>query len=333
MCPRRRSAFTLVEILVVIAIIAVVIGLLLPAVQKVRERAARARCQNNLHQLGLAMHAFETANGFLPAASSPRPTGTRGAYSVFVRFLPYLEQDALYGLADQTNATGNNLAVGTHKVDVVTCPSDINVDLTFRVWGYYPVCYGVNLGDWFILDWTTGRGGNGVFPYVQAPNYGPPSRSGIRLADITDGTSTTVALAEVKSMQLSLGSQLNPLPPFPQPTTPADLPVDATTGLGAGHINWAVANEDWIGLTFAFTPNTFVPYYSTFDGTTTDADWWTSESNVQYAAFTARSFHKGGVNTLFADGSVRLITDSIPQLTWRALGTRNGGEPISGTDF
>jgi prepilin-type N-terminal cleavage/methylation domain-containing protein/prepilin-type processing-associated H-X9-DG protein len=330
---RRRRGFTLVEILVVIAIIAVLVGLLLPAVQQLRARAARTGCQNNLHQLGMALNAFESANGYLPPAGSPRPTGAVGNYSIFVPLLPYLEEDALYRLAEQTNAAGVNQALATYKVDLLTCPSDTNVETTFRGWGSYPACYGVNLGDWFIWNGATGEGGNGVFPYCYAPNFGHPRRYGIRLSDITDGASTTVALAEVKAGQAWVSNMSTSVAPIPPPTAPADLPVAANLAPQGGHINWVLADEAWMGLTFAFPPNTYMPYLFTYDGVTYDVDWWTSHSVQQYAAFNARSYHKGGVNTLFADGSVRFITDSIPQLTWRALGTRNGGEVVSGADF
>jgi prepilin-type processing-associated H-X9-DG protein len=99
-----------------------------------------------------------------------------------------------------------------------------------------------------------------------------------------------------------------------------------------GHRNWTDATAPQTGLTFVFPPNTVVPYRNPTDGVTYDVDW-VCGSFVQYGAITARSYHAGGVNTSFVDGSVRFVTNSIPQLTWRALGTRNGGEVVDASAY
>ncbi len=157
----RRTA---IELLVVIAIIAVLIGLLLPAVQKVREAAARVKCQNNLKQIGLALHNYESTNNVFPVAEAYPPPAA-GTLAVHVALLPYVEQSNLYNQYE-SNATNQAVAI-QQKISLFDCPSDPNVGavvdgggpppvaFTYR----YPVNYGFNYGTWFLYDWANHIGG------------------------------------------------------------------------------------------------------------------------------------------------------------------------------
>jgi prepilin-type N-terminal cleavage/methylation domain-containing protein/prepilin-type processing-associated H-X9-DG protein len=322
----RHAGFSLVELLVVIAIIAVLIGLLLPAVQKIREAAARTRCANNLKQIGLAVHNFESTMGYLP----PNGVFDTDSYSALARILPHIEQSNLYQLVDLSTSAASQPAVTGQRIAIYICPSEINDRPRPGSPVRFPTSYASGLGDWIVQYWTTGTGGNGAFACVPFPG-----KTGFRLADITDGTSSTVGFAEVKSF----GSYLNGSGPAPvtPPMTAADvLALGGTLRVGTMHTSWAEGIGIFVGLTFVFPPNTAVNYLNPTDGTIYDVDYVYSKADgapnttVDYGALTARSYHSGGVNTLFMDGSVRFVANNINQMTWRALGTRNGGEPVGG---
>src|SRR5262249_50714246 len=151
------------------AIIAILIGLLLPAVQKVREAAGRTKCQNNLKQLGLAVHDFEAANGYLPPDGAWATAAVPFAgvsYSAHARLLPYLEQDALYRTINLDTSVLNQPAVAGERIALYICPSDPNDRARIGGISLYPTTYAAGWGDWFVYDFVTGTYGNGVFPPV-----------------------------------------------------------------------------------------------------------------------------------------------------------------------
>jgi prepilin-type N-terminal cleavage/methylation domain-containing protein len=202
--PSRRRGFTLIELLVVIAIIAILIGLLLPAVQKVRDAAARTQCTNNLKQLGLAVQNFaSTYDGILPAiTNSTGSVGPSGQYQgcILITLLPYLEQQSLYNYAlqnpgDTWDGVGvpNSGYVRTTPIKTYVCPGDFTVSSGWsgaQVNSWMAASYGGNLQ----LFGTVRTGGN-----ADAPQY--------RIGNIPDGTSNTITFAETYS-QVSNGGNL-----------------------------------------------------------------------------------------------------------------------------
>jgi len=317
---RLRHAFTLIELLVVIAIIAVLIGLLVPAVQKVRSAAARAQCLNNLKQIGLACHNFHDARGAFPSLGQ-YGTAPSVSWSAHARILPYLEQENLQRLIDWNQPYSSQPVVTATRVATFICPSDIN-DKS-RLDGaitHYPTSYGFNAGTWAVWSPTTGQTGNGAFTIQR----------GTRMADFLDGTSTTLAATDVKAFQPYLRDANNPA--ASGAAEPAGVAAMVAFGgsfkAESGHTEWVDGRVHQTGMTALWKPNTRCDFVS---GTTTfDTDFNSSRegatSNPTYAGITARSFHSGGVNVLFVDGSTRFINDSIDLSAWRGLATRAGGE-------
>ena len=338
-----RRGFTLIELLVVITIIGILIALLLPAVQAAREAARRAQCLNNLKQIGIALHSYAATNTvFPPSFCIQRGTvlsGNNGSWSIHGRLLPYLEQGNAFGMVrldvawDAQSATG----VPTLRLPMFFCPSDPNDRVRVDGNGLpytRPQTYGFNFGTWLVWDPATGQGGDGVF-FVN---------SALSPSAITDGTSNTLAAAEVNAFTPYFRNTSDPGPAVPAaPAAIASLAGGAQFKLGpdtnqnTGHTEWADGRVHHSGITTTFTPNTVVPYTHT-DGNVYDVDYNSrqegqSATQRTYAAVTARSYHHGVVNALLLDGSARAVSDGINLSIWRGLGTRSGGEVISGANL
>lgn len=324
---RKPSAFTLVELLVVIAIIGVLVALLLPAVQAAREAARRMKCQNNVRQMALALHNFESiAQKYPPGGVYPVGVVAADVYSVQARLLPFIEQGNLYSQIDLNATPATQLDVIGQRIVTYLCPSETKDVARDQGGGKitYPLSYGANYGTWFTYDPATGRGGDGALPINK------PSRP----ADITDGLSNTIGISEVKAYQPYVRNTSSPAAidsPFP-------VDVAAATALAASgayrgeiaHTEWTDSPSHQAGVSFVFPPNTKVPYVS--GGVTYDIDLLTQvegshASKPSYSIVTSRSYYAGRVVTVaLMDGSVRPISGSIDRQTWIALGSRNGGE-------
>ncbi len=349
---RRRAGFTLIELLVVIAIVSLLIALLLPAVQSAREAARRIQCTNNLKQIGLGLHNYEgLAAAFPPSNIASYVSGsfTYNGFSVHARILPLMEQGVAFNAINFsfTHRTVQNSTVVGLALACFVCPSDPNRDgltpFPSGVSARVP-CYGFNEGDWFIWNALAANGAGN-----------PPSTRGVfgpnlsrRIAEFTDGTSQTLLATDVKALnpfcqvggqfsEPNLSSPMAPLPPAGVDPLSVASEYSTVRGCnasppGTGHTAWVDGNSQETGMTTAFTPN------KAAINPTNEADLdiltvLISKNQPLYGAITARSYHSGGVNALFGDGSVRFVKSTIDGSTWRALGTIAGSEVISGDSY
>ena len=357
LCPfakrLNRNGFTLIELLVVIAIIAVLISLLLPAVQSAREAARRAQCVNNLKQLGLSLHNYESATG-----SFPWGCGAEGwtDWAAQALLLPYLEQTPIYNTINFLPPTGgfyngpsatepasfnggnptpNNTALVT-KISMFYCPSDLDRLSNIEGHNNYMMCAGSDADSLFYYK-NNGIPTNfaGIAAFMGGTNVRP-----VRFSDIADGTSNTAAFSELVK---SLGP--GPFTGVYDPLKPSStaMGINATLTLNpASDYTICVANPP-------------VPTGTSWTGTPSGAYWWTgncyftrydhvmppntwscevSDPVQGYGeSISASSHHPGGVNVGFCDGSVKFIKDTVNRSTWWALGTKANGEVLSSDSY
>jgi prepilin-type N-terminal cleavage/methylation domain-containing protein/prepilin-type processing-associated H-X9-DG protein len=305
--PFPRSAFTLIELLVVLTIIAVLIGLLLPAVQKVREAANRVKCASNLKNIGLALHNFHDTYGRFPPGGivgAFPPWGTKpGHFHSWVAFiLAHIEQEALYRQYhwEANDSSPVNQPVTTVPLKIVQCPSAPERMKTYqdpetKTWADYPT-----------KDYSTVRGVDPVLTDLgladRVGNYNGIMRPNVmvRFADITDGTAQTMLITEDAGRpQLWHAGHLVP-----------DQSLICGPWMDGGNCNILLKGSTPNGIT---QPGPC-------------AMNCTNQTEIY-------SFHPGGTNALFADGSVRFLKASIDIRIVARLVTMAGGDVVSDSDF
>jgi len=321
---QHRRAFTLVELLVVIAIIGILVALLLPAVQAAREAARRMSCSNNLKQITLALHNYESSLRTFP----PGGLGFPFVWSAHAHLLPYAEQENLEGLlnynvpplnafnfgAYDPVAVGQNDDAAKNRLPLLLCPSDKDAVPGSDYGGIsYPASAGSGVNG-------SGAADDGAIANADGIIF---SRSKISFRDVLDGTSNTVAFGE---HLLGDGQAAAPpagdyrhrvivLPTGTQTTPAACTPAAAPAWSGQRGAIWVNGHLADTMYNHWYAPNSKV-----------DPDCHNGFHN--FALVSARSRHPGGVQISLVDGSVRFVSDTIDMTIWRAIATRAGGEVV-----
>jgi prepilin-type N-terminal cleavage/methylation domain-containing protein/prepilin-type processing-associated H-X9-DG protein len=352
----KTSGFTLIELLVVIAIIAMLIGLLLPAVQSAREAARRIQCTNNLKQFGLALQNYHDALLCFPFGKGADYMKSFPDAPVYARWsshsqlLPYLEQGPLFSAVNfalppevppigamgmgfmpaYVNLNRANATVSRIMLSAFLCPSDAS---------------GPGPDDWNAGNNYFGNEGTWLcdaceqFPSTIAPGELPRgpfyNRSCVRLASLSDGTSQTAFFSEKRrgTGSTNLRNDMFMMDPAAslaltyQTCTNLDtsMVMVLTSRLGA---TWAIGDMTCTTYNHVSGPNS-----RTCAGMSSDMMMGGTQMVNMAVQLPPSSYHPGGVNVLFGDGSVHFLKDNVAIDVWRALGTRNGGEVTSSSDY
>lgn len=354
---KTNKGFTLIELLVVIAIIAILIGLLLPAVQKVREAASRMKCQNNLKQFGLASHNFESTNGYLPPRFGTKEVGGTvysNDASPQALILAYVEQASKYNMFNFNYNVWNdtplgttpaspkiNLPARTQDMAIFMCPSDMSASQRGSndvngTEGYqgrlnYMACLGAS---------GIATQSNRLAGIFSGPRPAGAIMEGARINHIKDGTSNTALFAEV----------MRTTHPWPAVANVRDntvmilnaaisaaneSDVRAVSSCAAGGNPWT-SSIKYVGLQFARNltgttsyTHTLPPNWNKLTNDPATQKYNCGDTAIAYQHLSASSYHSGGVGVCMADGSVKFVSDSIDFAIWQGLGTKDGGEIAS----
>jgi prepilin-type N-terminal cleavage/methylation domain-containing protein/prepilin-type processing-associated H-X9-DG protein len=363
---RRSSGFTLIELLVVIAIIGILIALLLPAVQSAREAGRRAQCINNLKQIGLALHNYHSTHGSFPPgrmvpylgnfAGSVTGDCYQGGIAVHMHLAPYLEAAPMFNAWNFGNSRVRtstplclaNVTVVQMRSSVFICPSESNdPGLTNTPVNNYRYNIGVTVcqsSAFFDSGATQAPWTNNCLAEINGARGGMFKEEGvIGISHVRDGTSNTAAFSERMIGDLtdtlgglSAGDARRPTTDQRSPDLTTDefirrceqdfLTVTRQSpfyGIGTGAQHYA--NIEHTMYNHIFSPNSRI-----FDCNSGQSF---HDSPNEVSITTARSYHPGGVNVLFSDGSVRFVKDAVNVGVWRALGTRAGNEAVSADSY
>lgn len=360
----RKRGFTLIELLVVIAIIAILIGLLLPAVQKVREAAARVKCQNNLKQIALGCHNYENSRGYFPGlgTESLTPIAQETAFSALAGILPYIEQAGLQNLIDFSKPAVVGQAFrgiinpahdgpARTPVGLFLCPSDSaspvmeQTDSTGTRTGLGASANFSIAGTNYVFNMGTASASATAPQYAYYDAQLPTDGvfwfgSKVHLVGMTDGTSNTLLVSETRR--------------GPGTTQTAGTPQNPATirhYIGLNTTTFRPNSASYGGLTLgnggpfvAARPSACDDQSQPWTGMRGSTWFWGGRDwNTVFSTalrpndpipdcgahgrgwFGARSFHSGGVNVAMADGSVRFVRDGVTPALWHAAATRSNG--------